>query len=140
MHQERGISLLELLIACTVLAVALLGLGLLATRAIQDAGSLRDHAMAQLLLADLMARAELVGHGPIESRSVDQTRASREFQGWQRQAASLLPSAQAELCRDGSAPDAHTLPRPCDGSGPLVVRLSWRRHGDVEWRQEPVSP
>lgn len=142
MRPERGFSLLELLIACTILAIALLGIGLLALRALQDAASLRDHALAELLLADLRNRAALVGPEQLEANLANAGLAADEFRRWRAQVTSLLPSPRSELCRDSTRPSGDSLPLSCDGAGPLVIRLAWRRAplGSAEWRQEPVEP
>lgn len=142
MRRERGFSLLELLIAATVLAVALLGVGLLATRALHDAASLRDHALGAVLLRDLQARADLVGHARLASYAGGGGVADSEVRRWQSGATSLLPAVNSQLCRDGAPVPVDAPPTSCSGSGPLVARLSWRRNGlhGQEWRQEVILP
>jgi prepilin-type N-terminal cleavage/methylation domain-containing protein len=142
MPLERGFSLLELLVAATLLAVVLLGLGLLAVRALHDAASLRDHALAGVLMRDLRARADLVGHARLESGASGSGFAGTEFRGWRAGADSLLPSVSSELCRDGGPASPDVPPISCDGSGPLLARLRWRRNetNGLEWRQEVIRP
>lgn len=142
MHQERGFSLLEVLIAATVLAVALLGIGLLATRAVYDAASLRDHTLADLLISDLRARAELLGSSPLATAPGSAGVAGAEFRDWQALVSTLLPAAESDLCRHGSLAPPDWPAVACDGTGPLLVRLAWRRKasGAVESRQEAMQP
>lgn len=142
MNWQRGFSLLELMIAATVLAVALLGTGLLAVRALQDAASLRDHALAALLIDDLDARMELLGPGQLVSGAEDRGIAGAELREWREIATSLLPGVTSELCRDSSAPDLTPAPAFCDGVGPLVVQLTWQRRGPQgpEGRREVLQP
>ena len=142
MNRQRGFSLLELMIAATVLAVALLGTGLLAVRSLQDAAALRDHALAALLIDDLQARAELVGPARLAAGPGGGGVAGTEVRGWQAGADFLLPVVNSELCRDDSPPDRETPPSGCSGNGPLVARLTWSGPGANEpaWRQEVVQP
>lgn len=142
MHPERGFSLLETLIAATVLAAALLGIGLLASRALQDAASLRDHALAGVLLHDLRTRADLVGHARLEAEAAGGGIAGSEFRDWQALAETLLPAVNGVLCRDAVPASGDSPPGSCDGSGPLIARLTWRRDGvnGTEWRQEVITP
>jgi prepilin-type N-terminal cleavage/methylation domain-containing protein len=143
MEPERGYSLLELLIAATILAVALLGIGLLASRALYDAASLRDHALAAILLRDLQARADLVGHARMEPDAAGGGIAGSELSTWRGQAETLLPSVASALCRNGAPPaSADFPPASCDGSGPLRGRLVWRREAvtGTEWREAVIRP
>jgi prepilin-type N-terminal cleavage/methylation domain-containing protein len=142
MNAERGFTLLELLIASTVLAVALLGTGLLVTRTLQDSANLRDHALAAILLQDLRARAALVGEDRFETDLGGGGVAGDEYRSWQAQVSAQLPAAGTAVCRDDAGVPAETPPGPCSGAGPLMGRLSWRRDpaSGTEWRQAVIQP
>lgn len=142
MVRERGFSLLELLIAATVLAVALLGLGLLAVRSLDDAAALRDHTLAALLLSDLRARSELVGPMAGTPSSAQNSIAASELRGWRVLTTDLLPGAHGDVCRDSTTLLPTQTPAPCDGTGPVVARIHWQRRGAdrPSWRQETLHP
>lgn len=123
--QERGFSLLEVLVAGALLATALLGLAGLAVRGMQDAADARDEMMAALLLRDLESRVALFG-GERAWRAPSAA-AATEWTLWRDGVARALPSGTGTICPDATPDDGTATAPACDGSGPLVGKVFWRR-------------
>lgn len=128
---QRGFSLLEVMIAGAVLALALLGLAALALRSLQDAADALDHRLAAILLADLQGRVTLSrpadAGGPTAS-------VAAAYLAWQRQARNLFPASRSSLCL-GDTPVAPTAPGTCAGAAGSMAELRWHRRPGGEERR-----
>ncbi len=134
MRDQRGFSLLEVLVAAAVLATALLGLGVLAMQGLDDAAFARDERAAGLLMRDLQGRVALSG-GPAAWRS-PAGQAAAELGDWRRVVARDLPRGDGTVCRDATPSDGRAGAPSCDGGGLLVGKVFWRRGsgGEAEAR------
>lgn len=124
MHSQRGFSLLEVMIAGTLLAIALLAQAALAARALQTAAEALDQRMATILLTDLRQRVTLItrqGTGPAPASALE-----AEYGGWQFEVRRLLPRARTTLCRSGlSVPDQGSA--ACTPAPGFAATVEWRR-------------
>lgn len=140
MHRQAGFSLLETLIASTLLATALLGLGALAARSLQDAAITRDHFIAGLLLADLEGRVTLSGGAAAWQASGPGTEGERD--AWRERVRTQLPFTTVHLCPDMTPEDGDPANDGCDGAGPLTAKLHFRTflHQDAQRQVQVLSP
>jgi len=137
MSDQRGFSLLEVLVAAALLATALLGLAALAVRGLEDASAARDELVASILLRDLEGRVRLTGGAGAWRTPTGPALA--ELAAWRGQAARRLPAGDGAVCRDTSPEDGRRGAPACDGSGPLLAKVFWRRGGDGEARRRTLG-
>jgi type IV pilus assembly protein PilV len=150
---QRGVSLIEVLIAMFVLAVGLLGMaGLQAmtVRATADSGNV---GRASRLAYDMVDRIRLeidptLVNAYVTAAASDQTgtssaacygssgctgttRATAEVAEWQRLLAAGLPSGEGIVCRYSSPLDGTArTSAACSGNAadPVVVKVWWQAH------------
>jgi len=76
-HNQRGFTLIEVLVALAVLAIALAAVMRAVTQSIETTISLRDHLEAQWVAEDRMTEHQLRG----DWLSIDTTTGTKEFNG-----------------------------------------------------------
>ncbi len=140
---QRGFTLLEILIAVVVLSVGLLGLA-----ALQNTGTRVNHSAQLRSLATQLAydmldrmRANQAGvragyyHLPSAASNgcysgtncTPAQLAAEDIAQWRRDLAGALPDGQGVVCRDSTPDDGSGAGSPaCDGSGTLyAVKIWW---------------
>ena len=127
MQRDAGYSLLEVMLSSTILATALLGLAALANASLLDLAYAHDRFVAAMLARDLEGRIALHGEPGDWSET--------ERSAWRQDLANRLPQGHGLWCTDGTPDDGHPGAPACDGSGPLQLKLFWRRGGEVDWQR-----
>ncbi len=140
MHRQAGFSLLETLIASTLLATALLGFGAMAASTLQEAAITRDHSVAALLLADLEGRVTLSGGAAAWQAPGPEAVTERDT--WHEQVRRQLPFATVHLCPDTTPEDGDPTGDGCDGGGPLTAKLHFRTflHQEAQRQIQVLTP
>lgn len=152
---HRGFSLLEVLIAITVLSLGMLGTVGLQAASLQVAREARLQASAvrlaqdavELMRSNLQVASQSDSPYLIEAGAADELPdprcgypslgpcahadqvARRDLHEWWQRVRRELPGPRAVICRDGDPYDGEHLPRwACAGPhGPLVVKIGWTR-------------
>ncbi len=137
MKGEEGFSLLEVLVASSLLATALLGLAAMAVRGLEDATAARDELVAALLLRDFEGRIALTGGANAWRAPIGQAQA--ELRDWRRHVASAMPEGGAQVCRDSTPDDGRAGAPACDGGGGLVAKVFWRRGIALPWERRVLE-
>lgn len=120
---QQGFSLLEVLVAATVLSVGFSGLASLAVQSLSAAGQAQAQSAAALLAGEMHAQIRLA---PL---SYPQWLAD-----WQQRSATALPGGNGVVCLDATPNDGTAASSACSGNGPLVVKLFWHSAGDSAGR------
>ena len=123
MRYQGGFSLLEVMIAATVLSVGFSGLSLLSLQGIAATMAARQHSEAVLLASEIGVLMRLSPAGFSQWQA-----------GWEQRVAASLPNGVAQVCLDGTPDDGSMAAPACDGNGPTVVKLFWREAGSGEQR------
>lgn len=113
MQRQRGFSLLEVMIAATVLSIGFSSLSLLSLHSLNTTGAAQDQTQAALLASEMAG---------IISISPDY---SAWQAGWAQSLARTLPRGNGVVCRDSSAEDGGNADAACDDAGPTVVKVFW---------------
>jgi type IV pilus assembly protein PilV len=116
--KQQGFSLLEVLVAATVLSVGFSGLASLALQSLSASSQARAQSNAALLAGEMHTHIRLSPLG-YSQWSAD----------WQQRVGAALPGGNGLVCLDAT-PDDGTAQHPaCSGNGPLVVKLFWPASG-----------
>lgn len=121
--KQQGFSLLEVLVAATVLSVGFTGLANLTLQSLSASGQARAQSAAALLAGEMHAQMRLA---PLNY--------SHWSPDWQQRAAAALPGGSGLVCRDATPDDGTAAHNACSGNGPLVVKLFWQAPGDSAGR------
>lgn len=142
---SKGFSLVEVMIAASIISMGLAGVSLLLLTAISgtaEAGHRTIATNSSGSLAELIAMsgqtAEHYTEPPIVNgltcdqpdNCTDDQRTHAELLNWQHQLAEALPGGTGLVCRDSTPDDGNASEPACDGHGLLVVKVFWT---------EPVS-
>lgn len=146
-----GFTLIEVLVAVSVMSIGLLGLAGLQLTALKSSGSAHHRTIATMLANDITDRARanssgnytyLGGAAPglngncetVAGCSANQM-ASNDITRWLRNVNALLPNAAATICNDSTPEVSNSVaiasnnnPLPaiaCDGAGNRVVFIDW---------------
>ncbi|KAA9132540.1 prepilin-type N-terminal cleavage/methylation domain-containing protein [Marinihelvus fidelis] len=154
MTGHRGFSLVEVLIAITVMSVGLAALARLSLVGIADTGGARAHSQAVGLASEA---AELLrfgaagyddwnGGGTAPSSCglgspCPPASFTRNFAAdWALRVADRLPGGLGAVCRDASPGDGDPSDAACDGTGRYVVKVLWRSPAGTPMRHVVVLP
>lgn len=139
--RQRGLTLLEVLVAFVVLSVGLLGLlgimvngmKLTATSTNRAVATQHAHGMAETIRASIPAVASYfsptasVDSGCFSSAGCSQpSLAGTEYDLWQKQLAGALPSGAGMICRSATMsgnPDGWAC--TAGAADPLVIKVCW---------------
>lgn len=161
-HNQRGVGLVETLVAIVVLSIGLLGLAGLVTSGLKDSHSsgLKIIAAQQAYdMADRMrANRAGVNAGNYNFAATPigaQVRACYTASGctttdiaqsdawdWDQQNAALLPDGRGIVCVDSTPDDGSPTAPLCDNApnAPYAIKVWWdRRNGDTERERYAVS-
>ena len=148
---SRGFTLIEILVAVTILSIGLLGLAGLQTTALRNNQASLMRTQASLLaydMADRMrANLSAVGAGSYDSGTTtpavtsgcssltgcDTTAmAANDLAEWNAAVAAALPSGESYLCIDSTPNDGTGTASPaCDGNGNVyAIKLWWDNDRD----------
>lgn len=158
--QENGFTLIEVLVAITLLALGASGVAAMQLRSLrmtQQSGFQTTATQLAVTLADLMRTdpelARLPGSpylfsyqaGAMTNNTPSSlvcmqhicdgaTMATAEVQRWQQQLQQTLPRARAVVCRDSNPATANRLQWSCDhaANAAIVIKIGWSA-------REPVS-
>lgn len=135
---QSGFSLLEVLLAVTVMSSGLAGLAALMMAALGGTADAVRQGQATLLARSMIGSLQIAPGAPASfvsattssACSIGQTCAPDQFAAteiseWRSQIAARLPNGSGLVCRDSSPWDGSAAEPSCDGSGPLVVKVFW---------------
>lgn len=140
MKRAAGFTLLEVLIAVTVLALGVLGLAAMQVRGLQGNHSAEQRFMATVLAQDLTERMRANAPGVREGRydggapgAVDcvvtsctpAEMAGFDLARWSADLAAQLPAGAGWVCRDTTPNDGTVADRACDGAGAVYAIKIW---------------
>lgn len=138
-RQVNGFSLMEVVIAMSVMAVGLTGVAALMLRTSTGASETLSADMARALASELEALARLTpgiavqwANGSEETACVaesgcgSQEVSQRQFINWRQRVERVLPGGHGLVCRDASPEDGDFIEPACDLEGPLVLKIFWR--------------
>ena len=150
-RKVTGFTLIEVLVAVSVMSIGLLGLAGLQLTALKNSNSAHHRTIATMLANDIADRARannvgnytyLGGAAPglngncetVSGCSANQM-ASNDITRWLRNVNTLLPNATATICNDSTPEVSNSValadnnnPLPaivCDGAGNRVVFIDW---------------
>ena len=139
-HGGSGFSLLEVLVATTVFSLGLAGFAALLLNSIIGSAQARREGIAATAAASL---AEQIRLNPValdryldppesiskicagESQCTPEQQADYDFRLWQLELADRIQNARGLVCRDETPQDGVEGNGPCDGAGPLVIKIFW---------------
>ncbi len=147
--QQKGLTLVEIMVAVLVLSVGLAGMAALTLFNVTGTASAQTYSQATVF-ADQMAdsiRANMAAYESSEFTSdpatstVDCTSgttctavqlAQYDVTTWKAVVAVALPAGQGFVCTDSSPDDGQPGSLACDGSGNNVIKLFWldMRHSE----------
>ena len=104
MHQHKGFSLIETLIAASLLSVGFSGIGLLTMHGTRSTVQADWHYTAILLAEEMQTEIQIM--------------ALPDVAGWSSRVANTLPSGQGQFCPGGSNPS-------CLDASSDEIRVSW---------------
>lgn len=163
---QRGVTLIEVLVAVTVFSIALAGMASMVLNNVRSTSSAATRTQA-IILADQLAetmRTNMVAYetGTFSTTPATtttdcfgpdcdaDTMAAYDATAWQTRIANLLPGGEAFFCVDSSPDDGTPTALACDGAGTNVVKIFWnnskftkeRQQGTTDWRRlvVPVVP
>jgi type IV pilus assembly protein PilV len=119
--RQGGFSLLEVMVAATVLGFGLAGVAALALGGLSQSSESRDRTAAALLAAELGAHLRLAM--PCPAPSPEDCPLPED---WRLRVSTALPGGEGALCRDATPDDGQAGAAACDGSGAPVLKLFWR--------------
>ena len=140
MHREAGFSLLETMIASSLLALALLPLAAAAARSLQDAATTHDHFLAIHLLRDLEGRVTL--SGGLDAWTTPLPSGEQERTQWTEQVHGALPSSEITWCRASATAQSIHGDAECVRQGPMIVDIHFQPPlaGDRQSQWTALSP
>lgn len=137
---QRGFSLIEVMVAMLILAVGGAGLTLLLLTSIQGTAQAQERSMVTLQASELAqlihANPSTLGHfiyaaaEPVNCRddipcpTIDW--ASSHLQKWQQALEQSASRAQGLVCMDSSPLDGEPGELACDGTGEALVKIVWQ--------------
>jgi type IV pilus assembly protein PilV len=146
-RENRGFSLIEVMVATAVFSLGLGGLSLMMMTAAGGTSGAQHSTVASVSAASMgeliLMNPSAIGHyinppstvvpfcdGSESCSPVDM--ALSHLGQWQYRLASELPKGSGLVFRDGTPDDGHAADPGCDGNGGLVVKVFWmdRRHQD----------
>lgn len=152
---QTGVTLLEVMVAITVLSFGLFGLLGLLTNGLKMTSSsqYRTIAAQQLtMMADMInANPKLFsGYATLATTATpgacmttaDCTTANlpnNDYYLWQQNLGVLLPSGQGIVCLDNSPGDGNSTNFQCSGTGRLTVKICWNENARVAISKGGVS-
>ena len=140
--QQRGLTLVEIMVALVVLSIGLAGMAGLTLFNVTGTASAQTYSQATVL-ADQMADSIRANMAAYESSqfisdpsisSVDCTSAKNctavqlaqyDVTKWKAMVAMALPAGQGFVCTDSSPDDGQPGLLACDGLGNNVIKLFW---------------
>ncbi len=143
MPGQRGFSLVEVLMAITVLMVGLAALARLSLVGIADTVGARDRSQAIALVTEAAEAVAFSVHDYATwsaSPSPSATFSNQFAADWALRVADRLPGGQGAVCRDASPGDGEPGDLACDGGGPFVVKVAWRTPAGAALREVAVLP
>jgi type IV pilus assembly protein PilV len=152
--QENGFTLIEVLVAITLLALGASGVAAMQLRALrmtQQSGFQTTATQLAVTLAELMRtdsasarlpaspylfsyQADAIGNSTTPSSLAciqhvcdGAAMATAEIQGWQQQLRQALPQARAVVCRDSNPATTNKLQWSCDhaANAAIVIKIGW---------------
>ena len=149
LSQQKGMTLVEIMVAVLVLAVGLAGMAGLTLFNVTGTAAAQTYSQA-IVLADQMAdsiRANMAAYEASEFTSDPATStvnctsgttctalqlAQYDVTTWKAMTAAALPAGQGFICTDSSPDDGQPGSLACDGSGNNVMKLFWldMRHSE----------
>ncbi len=119
----RGATLIEVLVALTILSLGLTGLGAMQLKTLEHLRSVVYQSRAGLYAADMAER--LHGYGTNEL-AIDGALAR-----WRSEIRDSLPAGEAEVCIDSTPRDGKANAPACDGMGAIwAIKLWWDGNHD----------
>ena len=154
MQRHFGFSLLETAIAMAVMAVGLSGLAALLIRTVSGTALSSQHTTAFWLAESLAAQAQLNPAGLTGMLSPNpqsancsaadtcspRVFAASNYVSWQTEVAAALPGGLGRVCRDQLRGKGWTADPICDGTGPVVIKISWSSPAGIEQHVRVLQP
>ena len=140
--RQKGLTLVEIMVALLVLAVGLAGMAALTLFNVRGTASAQTYSQATVF-ADQMADSIRANMSAYESAQfisdpatasvdcasgtpcTDIQLAQHDVTTWKALAAAELPAGQSFICTDSSPDDGQPGSLACDGSGNNVIKMFW---------------
>ena len=148
--EQRGFSLLEVLISGAIMSTGLAGLAALLMASVSGTAQAGHRTAATMLASGVVSQIQITPAAerafletpPLVIEPCDATHAcsAQQFsefnlKSWQLEVALRLPGGRGVICMDGSPFDGSNASVECDGGDLLVVKVFW--HAGAH--QEPTS-
>ena len=151
LRRHCGFSLLETAIAMAIMAVGLSGLAALLIRTVSGTTLSSQRTSAFWLAESLAAQAQLNPAGMtamlapnpqgVDCSAADACSpmafAATSYAAWQAEVAAALPGGAGRVCRDQFPEEGRAA---CDGTGPIVIKISWSAPGGTEQHTRVLRP
>ena len=145
--EQRGFSLLEVLISGAIMSTGLAGLAALLMSAVAGTAQAGHRTAATMLASGMISQIRItpvaertfLQSPPLAIEPCDATNActaqqfsASNLKSWQLDVALRLPGGQGVVCMDGSPFDGSVDSVECDGGDLLVVKVFWRSGANAE--------